>query len=63
MRAAFEVYRRAGARGRAMAEIRCPVLILHGAKDLVLPRFEPAFAARCLSSSDVTLRIYRRSAH
>lgn len=63
LRAALEVYR-GGMRVRArLAEIDCPTLVLHGARDRVCPSSNVALAARSLGSRDVRTRIYAKSAH
>ena len=63
LRAALEVYR-GGMRARArLAEIDCPTLVLHGARDRVCPSSNVALAARSLGSRDVRTRIYAKSAH
>jgi esterase/lipase len=38
-------------------------LIAHGAKDRVCPVANASFVAERLGTEDVTMRIYRRSAH
>jgi carboxylesterase len=63
LRAALEVYR-AGTRVRSrLAEIDCPTLVLHGARDRVCPPSNVALAASGLGSRDVRTRIYAQSAH
>lgn len=63
LRAALEVYR-AGARVRPrLAEIACPTLILHGARDRVCPPANVALVAEALGTREVRTRIYEKSAH
>ncbi len=63
LRAALEVYR-AGKRERArLPDVHCPTLVLHGAHDLVCPPSNAAFAAARLGATDVTTKVYARSAH
>jgi len=63
LRAALEVYR-AGARVRAeVARITCPTLVVHGARDRVCGVENAAWLAAHVGATDVTVRVYPRSAH
>jgi len=63
LRAALEVYR-AGARvRRAVGQIECPMLILHGVLDGVCSWRNATWLADHAGSRDVALRLFERSAH
>ncbi len=63
LRAALEVYL-AGVRVRPLVErIACPVLILHGRRDLVCSWRNATWLAERVASRDVTVRIFEKSAH
>ena len=63
LRAALEVYR-AGARVRALVpRVACPVLALHGRRDLVCSWKNAPWLAAHVASRDVCVRLFERSAH
>jgi carboxylesterase len=63
LRAAVETYR-AGVRVReVVGRVTCPALILHGRRDRVCPWQNAAWLADHIGSSDVSVRIFERSAH
>lgn len=63
MRAALEVYL-AGVRVRPLVgRIACPVLVLHGRRDLVCSWRNATWLAERVASRDVTVRIFEKSAH
>jgi len=63
LRAALEVYRAGVHVQRRLAQIQCPTLILHGARDRVCPSSNVALAAAGLGTSEVRTRIYAESGH
>jgi carboxylesterase len=63
LRAALEVYRAGRHVEERLAEIVCPVLIAHGAKDRVCPARNARYVADRVRSRQVTVRVYPRSAH
>jgi carboxylesterase len=63
LRAAMHVYL-GGLRTReVVARIECPTLIVHGRRDGVCPCTNARWLADHIGSSDVTVRIFDRSAH
>jgi carboxylesterase len=63
LRAALEVYRATRLVRAEARRVRCPTLVLHGAKDRVCGVRGATWLAEHVASDDVTLRIYPRSAH
>lgn len=63
LRAALEVYRGGRRVQPRLSLVRCPTLILHGARDRVCPPSNVRLVAQSLGTSDVTTRTYRDSGH
>ena len=63
VRAALEVFRATRLVRHEAPRVRCPTLVLHGAKDRVCGVRGARWLAEHVASKDVTLRIYARSAH
>ena len=59
-----ELRRLVGTVRNELAEVRAPVLVLHGARDrLIAPACAAEIARRLVSSEDVALHLYPRSGH
>ncbi len=63
LRAALEVYRAGRRVEPRLSLVRAPTLILHGGKDRVCPATNARLVAESIGATDVTTKIYPKSAH